>query len=170
MLHATDAPDRTAESYKLGFLALLQKCIDCLIEINWPVSIHLNMLLQDRDGHPVHRGEVLADTGIGDDHVQMFNAVFPLKGLESSCWISGGLGINLDSDQVRGIALGKRLEGLGRSIRGIANGCDDGGVGTSKECLSQTTANATVGASNEIDCVRHGCNGGFAVTGDIKTR
>jgi hypothetical protein len=98
LLHAADAAQRTADSHKRGLGAFLEQRVNRLVEVDGPVAIDLDVLLQHGDRQPVHGREVLADAGVGDYHIQVVNAMLLLESLNGSRRVGGRLRVYLHHD------------------------------------------------------------------------
>ena len=87
------------------------------------------MLLDKRQRHVCNRRIVIRDARVGDDDVQVVEAMLGLKGLDCIAWVGLGFGVDFHNDEIARGVFGEGGEGSGGGMKGIPDASNDGGIG-----------------------------------------
>ena len=143
VLGAGDGSDTRRDDGELGLLCSLQQRQDSLEEPDGAVDVDVDVLDQVGGlGHgDLKEGLRLEDTGIGDDHVKMSDALV-LDGGDGVCCVGLGGAVDLDCDELGALSLGDVDEVFGVLAIGVASSGHDGGVGSGQVLFDKATAKA----------------------------
>lgn len=154
-LHAANTPERRTDADELTWLRrLLQERQDGLEQEQWAVGVDGHVLGDGGEGHGRDGRVVGCDAGIGDDGVEVGDAVRGLQGGDGGAGVRGGFAVEFHDDQVAAGAGGKVGKGFGRGVVGVANGGDDGRVGAEEVGCDEAVADAYVGRVLEGEWAR----------------
>lgn len=127
LVHAANASQFTADSHKHRPRTLTQERERRLEEVQRTKAVHLNVLADCGDRDLSHRRVVCVDTCIGDENVNMVDAMG--QDLVDGCshvWL--GFGVDLDWDDFGILARGKGFQSFGGVASKVADPGDDGRV------------------------------------------
>lgn len=142
-LHAADTPQRRTDTDKLARQRrLLQQRQRGLEEQQRAEAVDRHVLGDGGEGDGRDGGEVGGDAGVGDDDVEVRDAVGGLQGGDGGVRVGGGFAVEFHDDQSAGGAFGEVGEGAGGGVAGVADGGDDGRVGAEEVGCDEAVADA----------------------------
>ena len=143
VLGAGDGSDTRRDDGEFGLLRSLQQWQNSLEEPDWTVDVDIDVLDQVGGlGHGnLKEGLRLEDAGIGDDHVEVGDALV-LDGGDGVCCVGLGSAVDLDCDELGALSLGDVDEIFGVLAIGVTSSSDDGGVGSGQVLFDEAAAKA----------------------------
>lgn len=100
-------------------------------------------------------GPAKSDAGVGDENINMVDAVLGRERLDCVARVGRNGGVNLDDKKRGPFCLGQLQENLGSFVVGVAIRGDDGVVGFGKIQFKEALANTSAGAGDKNNSTCH---------------